>query len=75
MSLSSLGKQAILDQVINKRLFALLSHDIEKEMAVMCAQDTSSIMNTCSMDTLIVFGWDVLAADLREEFPLSFIQS
>ena len=75
MSLSYLGKQAILDQVINKRVFALLSQDILKEIAVMCAQETSSIMNPCSMDTLKVFGWDVRAADPREELPLPFIQS
>ena len=66
---SSIARQAMHDRRIREKVLNIVQKDIQKEMAVMCAKKTGSLLRASSPETLQKFTWDALVEELQVNGP------
>lgn len=68
----TVARQALNHPTISSHIFSLIGHNIQKEMTVLCAKRTRSILRESSEEKLLSFSWDKLAKELETHSPTLF---
>lgn len=71
-SCSSIARQAMHDSRIRKQVLDILQADLQKEMNVMSAVKSASVLRDKSAEALKQFSWDTVADDLKKHAPTLF---
>lgn len=68
-SRSTIGLQAVRHPRIRRRVIAVLTSDIQKEMTKLCAKSTRSLLQQSSVMAISEFSWEALAEELERVTP------
>ena len=66
---STIGRQAVRDPKIRKRVLSILTKDIQKEMTTLCARKTGSILRQSSIQAINSFSWEAVTEELQRVAP------
>ena len=68
----SIAIQSMKDSRIRKMVLAILAKDVRKELAVLCAINSESVLRATELDALLSFSWDSFKREVKQTAPSLF---
>lgn len=72
MNRASISRQVMKDKVMKEKILGMVTNDIQKELAHLCAKKTNSILRKSTPQTVRTFSWEDITQEVRDKTPTMY---